>query len=592
MTRPERAVLAATGAVAASAAVSLVLAALGWHAAAPYLCALVVLGFVATVRGERDRTGALLALGALALGLVMYAPAFPYGSSDRDPGVYAYATYAIARTGSYDVPDPLAGTGLKAVRTGQRVAGVHPRGDTARPGFFLVEPALAATLQRVGGDAARQAMNPAIGALALAALALAVRRLHSTEAAALAVALVAGSMLVVWQAKVPGPEMLAQLGVAGTLLAAATRREASAGALTAFVWLTRPEGVAAVLLGLAAAHRNRRYVLGLAVATPLALWQTYAVAGDYAARNGIPPLPVLLAAAGGVLAVAELARRRGLRAPGPRVLAAATVAFLAVLLVRQWLAPDPPPLVPGVAVPGYPPYTLTRIAALVSWPAIALAVVGVAAAARQRRWLLLAPALLGAPFLVDPRVSPDLMFWGRRFVPFLVPGIAVLAAVGATRLRRIVAIPLVAVALAVPYSQSVPLRRHREYAGTLDAARVLAGVSRGEQAVYLWVHPPGACCDQAGYLFAGAVWLRYGKASMRVTLPEAEEQARLAAALPQRWPVLLVADGTAPPFAGLVPVLHHAFTTPEWERGGLTVPDTARERRVEVTVWRYAPTPP
>lgn len=602
MTRAESAVLAAVAAVAASAAASLVLAAAGLHQAAPVVTAVILVATAALVvrqwrTTDRDRTGALLALGAVALGLAMYAPAFPYGSSDRDAGVYAYATYAIARTGSYDVPDPLGalppGSTLNPILDGQRVPGLHPHGATARPGFFLVEPSLAATAQRVAGDAGRRALNPLTGALALAALALAVRRLASPLAGALAAALLAAGMLVVWQAKVPGPEMLALLGVAGTLLAAATGRDATAGTLTSFVWLTRPEGFLVVLLGLGAGATRRRYVAGLVAALPLPCWQTYAVAGDYATRNGIPPWPLLLVLGGGALATAELVRRGTVRLPDPaRWLVPATVAFLALLLLRQALAPDPEPLRPGAAAGGYPPFTIGRVAGLVTWPAIALAVAGIGHVSRTRRWLLLAPALLGAPYLVDPRISPDLMFWGRRFVPLLVPGLAILAAVGATRLKRVFAVPLVAVALVVPLAQSLPLRSHREYAGTLDAARAAAAASGGEQAVYLWVRPSASCCEDAAYLFAGAVWLRYGKASMTVAAGEAEAQARAAAALPQRWPVLVVADGTAPPFAGLTEVAHHAFTTSVWERGGLDRPDAARPVPVEFTVWRYAATPP
>lgn len=606
MTRAEAGVLTAVAWVAAAATVSLVLAVARVHETAPYAAGALLLaalgaGALLVRRAAPDRTGALLVLGAVVLGGVMFAPAFPYGSSDRDPGVYTYATYAIARTGSAYVPDPLADPppGLDPILDGQRVPGLHPTGDTALPGFFLTEPAFGATFQRAGGDLGRALMNPLVGVVALAALALFVRRLAGPLAAAVAIALLAGSMVQVWQARVPGPEMLAQAGVAGALLAAALAREHRAaavlsGVLTTFVLIARPDGVLAVLAGVAVGWRSRHYLLGLAAAAPVALWQTYAVAGDYAARNGIPPWPVLLAIVALAGAGAEAFRRHP-RVPGPRLVVGATVVFVVALLVRQVVAPDPPPLRGGAAPKGYAPYTLARIAGLVSWPGLALAVAGVYEAARRHAWLLVLPALLGAPYLVDPRISPDLMFWGRRFVPMLLPGLAVLAAVGATAaLRHRRAAPLAALALgvavALPYTHSVPLLFHREYDGTREAATVAAAASRGQQAVYLWVRPRAGCCDEPAYLYAGAVWLRYGKASMTVHPDDAERQAR--AALPLGWPVFVVAEGTAPPFAGLTAVAYDRRTVPVWERGGLTRPDAARRVLVEFSVWRYSATAP
>ncbi|HWL36261.1 MAG TPA: hypothetical protein VNQ77_08690 [Frankiaceae bacterium] len=606
MTRAEAAVLTAAAWVAAAATASLVLAVAGVHEIAPYIVGfLLVLALAAGTalvrRSAPDRTGALLALGAVVLGGVMFTPAYPYGSSDRDPGVYTYATYAIARTGSAYVPDPLAHppAGLDTILDEQRVPGLHPTGDTALPGFFLTEPAFGATFQRVGGDLGRALMNPLVGVIALAALGLFVRRLAGPLAAAIAIALLAGSMIQVWQARVPGPEMLAQAGIAGALLAAAVGREHRAaatlsGVLTTFVLVARPDGLLAVLAGLAFGWRSRHYVLGLAAAAPVALWQTYAVAGDYAARNGIPPWWVLFCLVLLAVAGAE-AFLRWPRVPGPRLLLGGTLAFVALLLLRQVLSPDPPPLRGGAAPKGYAPYTLSRIAGLVTWPGLALSIAGVYDAARRNAWLLLVPALLGAPYLVDPRISPDLMFWGRRFVPMLLPGVVVLAAVGATAaLRHRRAAPLAALALgvavALPYTQSVPLLFHREYDGTREAARIAADASRGEQAIYLWVRPRAECCDEPAYLYAGAVWLRYGKASMTMHPDDAERQAGAALALGR--PVLVVAEGTAPPFAGLTAVAHDRRTVPVWERGGLTRPDRARRVPVEFTVWRYSATAP
>jgi hypothetical protein len=635
-TRAETGVLAAVAYVAWLACGSLLLAVTGHHST-PAAAALAVTGatlaITAALRAGRgttpDRTGALLVLGAAVAGAVMFAPAFPYGSSDRDPGVYAYDAYAIARTGTVHVPDPLAdlpaGSTLRPILDGQRVPGMHPeRGGTALAGFFATEPALAATAYDLGGGGALRLLGPLLGALALAAFGLAVRRAAGTLAGALTIALLAGDMLDVWQAKTPGPEVLAQAFVAAALLAAVlatsltgrarTAAAALAGALTTAVWVARPDGVLAVGLGAALAalaYATRRrgvaaYLAGLALPLPLAAWQAYGLAAAYVARNGVPRPATLLGGAAGLVIVAALARA----APAPdegyvarvahHVAAVAAVTFAGYLLLRQAAAPPPQPLQPGSAPLGWAPYTLWRIAKFFTWPGIVLALGGVVALTRPpataRRWLLLAPALLGATYLVDPRNSPDLMFWGRRFVPTLVPGLAILAAAGIAALwqrpvaRRALGVALAVVAVAVPYAQSLPLRTHREYGGTLAAATAAADASRGQQAVYLWVRPGAGCCESPAYLFAGAVWLRYGKASMTVSPAEAEAQAAAAAALPQRWPVLVVGEGAVPPFAGpLTAVGHHVAVVPVWDRGGMRPPLRARQVRVEFTVWRYDP---
>jgi hypothetical protein len=577
MTRAEATVLGAAVAFAWAAAVSLVLAAAGVHEAAPYVSLLGLAALAPAARAERDRGSALVVLVAAAVGTLMYVPAYAYGSSDRDPGVYAATTYAIARTGSFYVDDPLAHVpGLEPTVDGQRLPGLHPHGHSdVLPGFFLTEPSLGATFERAG---ARRLMNPLAGIVAVAAFGLAVRRKAGTGAGVLTVLLVAGTMPQVWQAKVPGPELLAQLGVAGALLAATTRAYTRSGLLTAFVWLARPDGVLLALLGLVAGRRHAAYLRGLALGTPLALWQTYALAGDYATRNGIPPWPLLGAAA----VAAWLAGPLALRVLRRHAFAIAVV-LVAALLVRQWLAPEPPPLVAYRAVKGYEPYTLSRIAGLVTWPAIVLALLGVRAA-RRRAPLLLVPVLLAAPYLVHPRVSPDLMFWGRRFVPLLLPGIAMLAAYAVSR-RRVLAI-LAAVAVVVPYTQSWPLRSHDEYGGGLAAARAAAEVSEPD-AVYVWVRRREPCCDQAAYLFPGLVWLRHGRPGFTVLPEDAALQANLAT---HAGPVYVVADGPEPPFPGLAPVTRYQATLDVWERGGLDRPDRARQVAVDFTVWRYAST--
>lgn len=632
VTRAEAAALAAAGLVVWCAVGALCLAAHGllspgaaWVVFATGLALATGTGIYAARRAERDRAGALTLLGALLLGLVMYAPAFPYGSSDRDPGVYTYDTYAIARTHTLHIPDPLghlpATSTVHPVLDGQRVPGMHPeRAGTALAGFFATYPALDALVYDVAGHGGLGLAGPLLGALALAAFGLAVRRATGVLGGALAVALLGGNMLVVWQAKIPGPEVLAECCIGAGLLAAVAAAATgnrwaatAAGVLTGAVWVVRPDGVIAVVAGvlLAAyvvATRGRNagaYLLGLAGLVPLAAWQTYGLAAAYSRRNGIPPLAPVAAFAVLVFAVAGLARRVRWR-PSERAVHAmratttiGAVAFVGVLLLRKALAPDPQPLVPGGRALGWDPYTMYRVAIFITWPGVLLTLGGVAALTRPplrlARWLLLLPAVLGAVYLVYPHNSPDLMFWGRRFVPEVVPAFAVLGAAGLAALnrgvlRRAVAIGLGAIAVAVPYTQSLPLRSHHEMAGLRAAAQVVAAASGDQQAVYVWVRPGAGCCNEPAYLLAGTVWLRYGKATYTVAPEEAATQAAAAAGLPQHWPVYVVGDGTVPPFDGpLTPVLHHVLYVPVWERGGLRRPDHAQRARVEFTIWRYVP---
>ena len=71
---------------------------------------------------------------------------------------------------------------------------------------------------------------------------------------------------------------------------------------------------------------------------------------------------------------------------------------------------------------------LSRPMALIA--AVAALVVGVRARWSAARWVLVLPGLVIAPVLIwEPRIAPDLMWWGRRYVPMVVPTLLLLAAV-------------------------------------------------------------------------------------------------------------------------------------------------------------------
>ena len=85
---------------------------------------------------------------------------------------------------------------------------------------------------------------------------------------------------------------------------------------------------------------------------------------------------------------------------------------------------------------GYDELNLRRLAIFLTPVALAAAVGALVVGVRQRwdaaRWLLVLPGLVIAPVLIwEPHVAPDLMWWGRRYLPTVVPTLLVLVGVAA-----------------------------------------------------------------------------------------------------------------------------------------------------------------
>ncbi len=229
--------------VAEVAWVSLALAHLGAHTLWLVLLVSTLLAAVtaAAVRRGSSRPHVRFDLGGLVmivalgcLSLWLFVPGFHYGAGGKDPGVYVEHAMAIARGGSYSLPDPTAGRvpSVEQATPGARFPGVWLSSadpSLVVPQFYHLWPALLASAYELGGEKALAEVGPLCGMLAVMAAALALRRAvrfapWGNERAALAGGSAAGvllttNMLEVWQAKYPSSEISAQMLWLGVLLA-------------------------------------------------------------------------------------------------------------------------------------------------------------------------------------------------------------------------------------------------------------------------------------------------------------------------------------------------------------------------------------
>jgi hypothetical protein len=176
------------------------------------------------------------------------------------------------------------------------------------------------------------------------------------------------------------------------------------------------------------------------------------------------------------------------------------------------------------------------------------------------------------------------MWWARRYVPHVLPGLVVLIALALAfalvwqwRGRRPLRIPAVLAAVGlvgVFLTHSLPLRGHDEFAGSFGVAERLSRLSGDARGVYLWQRP--ACCGTATDFWATPVWLQRGELS--VLLPnEPERIGRYVASYRAAFatdPVFVVWSGPgAPPVEGAVEVDHLSGRMPFWEESDIARPD-------------------
>jgi hypothetical protein len=591
-----------------------------------------------------DRGGLAVLAGMTLVTAVLFFPGFSYGVG-KDPGVYVSHAIAIARTGSSSLEDPV----LDRVPTVEllpqdpvnRLPAIYI--EQRNPGRVIVQfyhlwPALLASAFQAGGYTGLVNLTPLCGLLAVLVVTLAARRAFGLLTGALAGLLLATNMLEVWHAKYPSSETFTQLLVAGALLgvviALQTRWRAPAGLaglLLGLTYLARPDSLLLILLAVAAGcalivtgrfdARAGWFAAGLAVTLPYGVVQAYVLARHYTIANGVPNLPTVAAVIGGALAVAVLIRRiaqpvarwsvamleqrRGQRRIGAAVVGVAAL-LLALGFLRPWLFGPVYALVNDRPTRTYDEASLIRLSWFLTLPGFGLALAGLALVALRRwraeAWALVLPVVCLLPlYAYRAEVASRLMWWTRRFVPVIVPGLVVLIAValgvglapavGLGRLRwplRVAAAMAATFLLVVFVGQSLPLRHHQEHGGSFETIQRIARAAGDRHGIFLW--------PQTGELptFGGAVWLQEGQVG--ALLPERPDPAYVRSfvrGFPGQ-PVFLVAKGDRPPpgYAGLRLRRADRFTylMPVWRETYLTRPSSARDVPVSFSIWQVVGT--
>ncbi len=416
----------------------------------------------------------------------LFFPPYETVVSGGDATVYLNLARKIAETGALVFDDPLLRELPVEVREYlflNRQPGDFGLGRYARfPGGFTIAdigepevaagfsplfPVLAALFHQTFPPRGALFVAPLFAALSAGGLFLVVAHIGGIRTGLLAALLFAVSLPQVWFARYPVPETVAQFFVVAGLLAllAAFRGDrpwlaASAGgffglacfakidmvvllsvALAAFAaWrlLARPEsgGRCVVFLfaafGLALAHNVVHYVLypsdytlyvrQLLERSSILPWSAGSAAG----------LTALLLAAAGVALLAVRGEWRRLGPVAPRAVGWALVGLLAAYAA-----------VYATTNSGRWPDTLFWLSWYLSWPVLGLSLVGLvwllwsgrAGRANQGlAFLLILTGVVSLHYLYDP-LEPGEHIWSmRRFVPVVLPGMLVVASMGAGRL--------------------------------------------------------------------------------------------------------------------------------------------------------------
>jgi hypothetical protein len=651
----EAMVLAATLGIALLAWAGLTLADAGRYRLAPAVglavLAMVALAAVAWRFGGRQRVvvdGAELGVlaGVALVAAVLFFPGFAYGAG-KDPGAYVSHAIAITRVGSAGFDDPVLdrsriptvevmredeASRFPAIWIGDRDA------HRIVVQFYHLWPALLASAFAAGGYTGLVNLTPLCGVLAVLLVTLIARRAFGLLAGALAGLLLATNMLEVWQARYPSTETFTQMIVSGALLGIVVALQTGwrpaaglAGLLLGVAYLARPDSLLLILLAVGAGSvlivagrfdaRAAWFAAGLAATLPCGFYQAYVSARRYTLTNNVPDLPVVLAVILGALAVAVLVRRVAPaagrwawevleRRPVQRRLGTAVVAVAALLLLlgflRPWLFGPVWGDFRGRPVRTYDEATLIRLSWFLTLPGFGLALAGLALVALRRwraaGWAPLLPALCLLPvYAYRAEVSARLMWWTRRFVPIILPGLVVLIAValaaglalaaGPRRLRWPVRAGTAVTAgflLVVFAGQSLPLRHHQEHGGSFETVQRIASAAGGNQGVFLWEQ--SSSLYDVAYLFGGPVWLQQGQIS--ALLPRRPDPAYVwsfVRGFPGQ-PVFLVTRGHRRPKAyaslGLRAVDQITYVMPVWRETYTTRPSGAVGVPLRFTIWQ------
>ncbi len=465
---------------AAAGTVGVALLVAGWYQASVVAGAATLASLAAAVAAARglgrrapaDHRAALVAVG-LFVAFFAFAGAFhsEHLLADRDPAIYIDTGRSIART--HELKPKIQ----RGAFTDRVFGTTYPR---YRPDFFPMLPVLLAMGWSVGGDTGMLLVGPLLGALGLLACYALAARVVGPRAALLAPAFLMIAPLQLWFARDAYSELLVQVVVLGGLwLFLEARAQARwglallSGGLVASSALARIDALAIIVgsVALFAAEwvrcdsdaksvKARRVVAAFGCAlvgvTLVALVTTYNVAYLYVTGLGSEYrqlIGALVAAILAVVAVIVIHRVRpgfGRWFAGRKYPFAAAVASSAAVFAWAYVwRPDPASDLP-VVDPGRPVSQVVRKATYawhfsrsLHWFSAYIGVVGlvvafvgfVVLASRARRGNAAAAAVflvvvpVAVMYIARPSITPDQPWAMRRYLPVVIPGIAIALAV-------------------------------------------------------------------------------------------------------------------------------------------------------------------
>ncbi len=438
-----------------------------------------------------------------------------------DSTMYVDAGVHLARTGSLEVPDTVVRILPRSLAASLFPSvGVFGHGPYIRlpggllmasldaasvtPAFFPLLSVWTAALAAVGGPAAAPAVAPLGLGLGVWAVTLFAGELFGLAAVVPTAVVLIGNFALWWFGKFPMSEPLTMAFVWGALVFLGRGAPLAAGVLLGLGGLARAEtllfslaalawwmlwipigareagrlaagfvlagGFAAAALATAPSHHFAYLGNDLIFARASASFRSYPALVDGRLVAGgllVPVLPLVAAAIatwrGGSLAINVL---RSLTAFG--TLAAVALYFR----------------IGGV---GEPARHLGWLATSMSTPGLLFALVGGAVVWKRgnpaARLAVILVLLVAVVFVPNPRVAPYQPWAMRRFLPVLLPGLAVavgaVAAVllGARRTAwRVLAVVLLATVLALQLPSTWVARRHDYFEGSLAGARRVAEI--------------------------------------------------------------------------------------------------------------------
>jgi 4-amino-4-deoxy-L-arabinose transferase-like glycosyltransferase len=461
---------------------------------------------------------ALIPVGLIAIGAILYFPSSEYIIGGKDPGTYINEGVQIAQTGSLLPNDSLVSSVPAASRDlffpwhksryyyGLRFMGFFVRDPStgAVVGQFPhLFPASIAIAYDVDGLSGARAVVGLWGILGLLAVYFVGARLFGPAAAASAAVLLAINVVQVWFSRYPNSESVMQGLVFAALLAFARATEGSrlffgivSGALLGLMLFLRYDVVLA-MAALAAAAAVMPVARRVGAAFGVALITTGLAGLWYLANPMIAysayPLTFTRDQGGWLLIGGALAavilwrwlmRRERFSAGLERILPVALAAVVVVLAIYAYFL-----RAEGGRTALHDAMAFRTFAWYVTPWALGIAVAGLAVL--LPRWFWRDPAFFIALttfslfFFYKTRIVPDHFWASRRFLAVILPGtvivLAGIAKFAADRLasRRQVAAALLVPALLAPlgvafWRASSPVRSHIEYEGLIPPLETLA----------------------------------------------------------------------------------------------------------------------